>query len=99
MIATTGFEAETKLFDALNATSIANAAGLPPVASAILIASGTMTTVAPTLDITMPKNVVSSATANSSCQILGWFSARSSSCASQAPAPVASTAQPSGIKQ
>src|SRR5436190_12356177 len=87
-----------KLFDAASATSNANTAGLPFTATAMFTASGTITTVAPTFEITIVKNVVSSTTASSSCHALGCPSARKSSCAIHAPAPVESTAQPSGIK-
>src|SRR3546814_550506 len=53
-----------KLFDADSATISANAVGLPPTASARLIASGTITMVAPTWLITSENSVVSNAMAS-----------------------------------
>src|SRR3546814_13174361 len=60
-----GFEAVMKLLDADRATISANAVGLPPTARARLIASGTITMVAPTWLITIENAVVSSASTSS----------------------------------
>ena len=52
----TGLDALRKLFDAASATINANAVGLPFDAIAMLIAIGTITTVAPTWLITRVKH-------------------------------------------
>src|SRR3546814_18764412 len=54
-----GFDAVMKLFDADSATISANAVGLPPTASARLIARGTITMVAPPWLIPSENSVVS----------------------------------------
>ena len=95
-----GFDAVMKLFDADNATIKANAVGLPPTASAKLIASGTMTIVAPTWLITIENAVVNSASASSISH--GGMPCGNRSMlwpATHAAAPLLSIAQPKGIRQ
>src|SRR5688500_562076 len=95
----TGFDIERNAFEAENTTIIANTAGFAFAASAMLIASGTITTVAPTFDMTCVKKLVRIATATSSPQIGTPSSTSSVARAIQAAAPLESTAQPSGIRQ
>src|SRR4051794_6409613 len=94
----TGLDAETRLLEADSATISANAVGLPPAASARLIAGGTITMVAPTWLITSENAVVNSAIASSSTQT-GMPSGRRSTVwpATHAAVPLLSMAQPSGI--
>src|SRR5690606_107021 len=96
----TGLDWVTKLFEADRATIRAKAVGLPLAARAKLIAKGTTTIVAPTWLITIENAAVSRETANWISQI-GMPSGRRSMVwpASQAAAPLASMAQPSGIRQ
>src|SRR5690606_20330167 len=95
-----GFEAVMKLLEADSATIRANPVGSPPTASARLIASGTITMVAPTWLITIENAVVSSASTSSITQI-GRPSGRRSMLwpAIHAAAPLLSIAQPRGIRQ
>src|SRR5690606_7182791 len=89
-----------KLLDADSATINANAVGLPPAASARLIAIGTTTMVAPTWLITIENAAVSTATANSISQTGNPIGNCSTVCpATHAAAPLLSMAQPSGIRQ
>src|SRR3546814_1926842 len=93
------FDAVMKLFDADSATISANAVGLPPTASARLIASGTITMVAPTWLITSENSVVSNAMASWITHTGRPSGRRSMLCpATHAAAPLESIAQPSGIK-
>src|SRR5690606_21331284 len=96
----TGFDAVTRLFEAASATISAKAVGSPPAARARLIASGTITMVAPTWLMTSEKVDVSTATVNWSTHT-GTPSGSSSMVwpAIQAAAPLVSMAQPSGIRQ
>src|SRR3546814_1057061 len=95
-----GFDAVMKLFDADSATISANAVGLPPTASARLIASGTITMVAPTWLITSENSVVSNAMASWITHTGRPSGRRSMLCpATHAAAPLESIAQPSGIRQ
>ena len=95
----TGFDAVIRLLDADSATISANAVGLPPAASARLIAIGTITMVAPTWLMTSENAVVSSATAISSAHTGMPSGKRSTVCpATHAAAPLLSIAQPSGIR-
>src|SRR5689334_17954461 len=88
-----------KLFEADSATISANAVGLPPAASARLMASGTVTIVAPTWLITSENNVANSATRISSNHTGVPVGNRSMVCpATHAAAPLESIAQPSGIR-
>ena len=100
MIGNTGFDSVTKLFEADRAAISAKAAGSAPATTAILIAIGTITTVAPTWLMTRLKPVASKATMSCSTKA-GTASGRMSSdcCASQAAVPVLSIAQPSGSRQ
>ena len=99
IIEITGLEALIRLLEADRATISANAVGFPPAARARLIASGTITIVAPTWLITSENAVVSSATAISSSQIGMPSGRRSTVCpATQAAAPLLSMAQPNGIR-
>src|SRR6478672_9668150 len=94
----TGFDTVMMLLEPDKATINANAVGLPPTASARLMASGTITIVDPTLPITTANIIVSSAIAASMAQGGSPSGNRSSAWpAAQAAAPVESTAQPSGI--
>src|SRR3546814_14708388 len=95
-----GFDAVITLSHADIATISANAVGLPPTASARLIASGTITMVAPTWLLTSENSVVSSAIA-SWLSHTGRPSGRPSMLcpATHARAPLASIAQHSGIRQ
>src|SRR4249919_569301 len=95
----TGLDTVMMLLEPDKATINANAVGLPPTASARLIASGTMTIVEPTLPITTANIIVNSEIAASMAHG-GSPSGKWSSAlpATQAAAPVESTAQPSGIR-
>src|SRR3546814_9840589 len=89
-----------KLLDADRATISANAVGLPPTARARLIASGTITMVAPTWLITIENAVVSSASTSSITHTGRPSGRRSMLCpAIQAAAPLLSIAQPNGMRQ
>src|SRR5690606_3800785 len=95
-----GFEAAMKLLEAESAPTSAKPVGSPPTASARLIASGTITMVAPTWLMTMENAVVSRASTSSIAQI-GSPSGRRSMLwpAIHAAAPLLSIAHPSGIRQ
>ena len=81
-----------------SATVNANTAGLAPAPIAILTASGTSNTVAPTFDITSVKKVASSATAAWITQI-GMSPTTSRVCSAiHFAVPLVSTARPSGIR-
>src|SRR5688500_11821462 len=96
----TGLEAVIRLLDADNATIRAKAVGLPPAASARLIAIGTITMVAPTWLITSENSVVSSPSATSITHTGKPSGRRSMVCpAIHAAAPLESIAQPRGIRQ
>src|SRR5690554_2800474 len=89
-----------KLLDAASATISANEVGSAPTARARLIASGTITMVAPTWLITSEKPAVRIATAISISHTgrpEGSFSIEAP--ATHAAAPLLSIAQPSGIRQ
>ena len=85
-----------KEFEAASATVRANTAGFAPAPRAMLMASGTSSTVAPTFDISRVKAVVSTARAPCSTHSGTSPSRCSVSCAIQAAVPVVSTASPSG---
>src|SRR5450432_1748716 len=91
--------AMTKLLDVEMATINAYTAGLPFEASAMLIAIGTIITVAPTLETTCEKNKARMAitACNPHCGQAPRY--RSTSCSIHAAAPVVSIAQPRGIRQ
>ena len=86
-------------FDVASATVSANTAGLAPAPIAILTASGTSSTVAPTFDITRVKKVASTATAAWMTQI-GMVPTTLSVCSAiHLAVPEVSTARPSGISE
>src|SRR3546814_20036637 len=88
-----------KLFDADSATISANAVGLPPTASARLIASGTITMVAPTWLITSENSVVSNAMASWITHTGRTSGRRSMLCpATQHAAPLEPLPQPHGTR-
>src|SRR4029079_466930 len=89
----------TELFDVEIATISAYTAGLPFDASAMLIAIGTIMTVAPTFETTCEKNSANTAMTVCSAHCGHWPRYRRISCASHAAVPVVSIAQPSGIRQ
>src|SRR5690554_5420869 len=96
----TGLDWVMKLLDAASATISANEVGSAPTARARLIASGTITMVAPTWLMTSEKLAVRIATATS----ISHTGSPAGSCsmdapATQAAAPLLSMAHPSGIRQ